>query len=249
LIFVPLKTQRMRFTRFVPAWLPLLPLLAALPSPKGPVFSSQTTSPSSTIFPLVTETAYAAWNLSAAGIPREAFEEALSGYNCLIQRKQVKKSDVLTIIDYGRPSTEKRLFVIDMQEGNILFNTLVAHGRNSGTVFATDFSNEAESKKSSLGFFIASDTYLGANGYSLRLEGCEQGINDHARERAIVMHGAEYVNENFIRSHGYLGRSYGCPAIPVECHEKVIDRIKNGSCVFLYHPGSRYRNQSKILNL
>jgi L,D-transpeptidase catalytic domain len=191
---------------------------------------------------------YTEWNLSAAGLSADAFTAAVKGYNYLLQKKLLHNTNVLTVADYSKPSWEKRLFVLDMNTGKVLFKTLVAHGKNSGLEYATNFSNEEESYKTSLGFFITHTTYEGKNGYSLKLEGCEKGINDKALERAIVMHGAAYANENFLQQNGYLGRSYGCPAVPEKMNKQIIDVIKNGSCLFLYHPTKKYTNTSKILN-
>jgi len=191
---------------------------------------------------------YTAWNLTAAGLAQEAFNAALKGYNYLKEKNLLTNPGVMTIVDYSKPSSQKRLYVLDMNEGKILFNTLVAHGRNSGLEYATDFSNAASSHKTSLGFFITMNTYTGGNGYSLKLQGCEKGINDKALERAIVVHGADYADESFIQRNGYLGRSYGCPAVPEKFSKKIIDAIKNGSCMFLYHPTKRYSAYSKILN-
>ncbi|MGC4100692.1 murein L,D-transpeptidase catalytic domain family protein [Ferruginibacter sp.] len=191
---------------------------------------------------------YADWNLTAIGLSKEAFDYAFKGYNYLKEKNLLNNSEVLTIVDYSKPSSQKRLYVLDMNTGELLFNSLVAHGRNSGLEYANDFSNAEESHKTSLGFFITMSTYNGNNGYSLRLQGCEKGINDNALERAIVMHGAAYVNENFVNSNGYLGRSYGCPAVPENLNKKIIETIKNGSCMFLYHPTKKYTAVSKILN-
>ena len=191
---------------------------------------------------------YAAWNLNAAGISQEAFTEAMKGYDYLQAKKLLNNTNVLTIVDYSKPSSQKRLYVLDMNEGKILFNTLVAHGKNSGLEYATNFSNSDKSHKTSLGFFITLNTYTGGNGYSLKLKGCEKGINDKALARAIVVHGAEYADESFLHNNGFLGRSYGCPAIPEKLSKKIIDTIKNGSCMFLYHPTKKYRTVSKILN-
>ena len=191
---------------------------------------------------------YTSWNLSAAGISLKVFSEAIKGYNYLQGKKLLHNINVLTIVDYSKPSSQKRLYVLDMNEGKILFNTLVAHGRNSGLEYANNFSNSESSHKTSLGFFITMNTYTGGNGYSLKLQGCEKGINDKALERAIVVHGAEYADENFLHSNGFLGRSYGCPAVPEKVSKKIIDTIKNGSCMFLYHPTKKYRTVSKILN-
>jgi L,D-transpeptidase catalytic domain len=191
---------------------------------------------------------YAQWNLTAAGLSEDAFKSALKGYNYLVQKKLLHNTSVLTVVDYSKPSSAKRLYVLDMNSGKILFKTFVAHGKNSGLEYASSFSNEEESYKTSLGFFITNNTYNGSNGYSLKLQGCEKGINDKAAERAIVMHGAAYANEDFLQSNGYLGRSYGCPAVPEKMSKQIIDVIKNGSCLFLYHPTKKYINSSKILS-
>lgn len=191
---------------------------------------------------------YTAWNLTAAGLSKTAFEYAMKGYQQLLEKNKLQKTNVITIVDYSLPSTQKRLYVLDMAEGKILFHSLAAHGRNSGLLYASDFSNKPSSLKTSLGFFITGNTYMGGNGYSLKLNGCEKGINDKALERAIVMHGADYVDENFATQNGYLGRSHGCPAVPQNINKKIIDVIKNGSCVFLYHPEKNYTTHSKILN-
>lgn len=191
---------------------------------------------------------YAEWNLTAAGLAKQVFEDAVKGYNYLLEKKLLKNTQILTIVDYSKPSSQKRLFVIDMNNGQVLFNTLVAHGRNSGYDYATDFSNKESSHKTSLGFFVTLNTYNGGNGYSLKLQGCEKGINDKALERAIVVHGADYVTERFAQNNGYLGRSHGCPAVPEKISKKIIDVIKNGSCLFLYHPTKKYTTVSKILN-
>ncbi|MGG9964271.1 murein L,D-transpeptidase catalytic domain family protein [Ferruginibacter sp. SUN106] len=238
----------MRLIRNTMAVLPVLLLMANTSSPL--IGKTITDKPFSIAKPAVTPAAdyYAAWNLNAAGISQEAFSEAMKGYTYLQEKKLLNNTNVLTIVDYSKPSSQKRLFVLDMTEGKILFNTLVAHGRNSGLEYATNFSNAEESHKTSLGFFITMNTYTGNNGYSLKLQGCEKGINDKALERAIVVHGAEYADENFLHNNGYLGRSYGCPAVPEKLSKKIIDTIKNGSCMFLYHPTKKYSTASKILN-
>ncbi|NOT91884.1 MAG: murein L,D-transpeptidase catalytic domain family protein [Ferruginibacter sp.] len=191
---------------------------------------------------------YSEWNLTSAGLSKEAFTDAVKGYNYLQSKQLLNNTGVLTIVDYSKPSSQKRLYVLDMNSGKVLFNTLVAHGRNSGLEYATNFSNKEESHQTSLGFFVTQNTYNGGNGYSLKLKGCEKGINDKATERAIVMHGAQYADERFLQNNGYLGRSYGCPAVPEKINKKIIDAIKNGSCMFLYHPTKRYTTVSKILN-
>ncbi|MES2890540.1 MAG: murein L,D-transpeptidase catalytic domain family protein [Bacteroidota bacterium] len=191
---------------------------------------------------------YHSWNLDEAGLSEAAFTYALKGYDQLTSENQVANKDILTIVDFSKSSTEKRLYVLDLVNGKILYNTLVAHGRNSGNEFASKFSNLPESHQSSLGFYITLNTYYGSNGYSMRLKGCEKGINDRATARAIVVHGADYVSNNFINSHGYLGRSYGCPSLPAAVNKEIINLTKNGSCLFLYHPSSQYTTRSKIIN-
>lgn len=191
---------------------------------------------------------YHAWNLNESGLSLAAFEMAQQGFAKLDAAHLLQKNNLLTIIDYSKPSSQKRLFVLDMETGNVLFNSLVSHGRNSGYNYATAFSNKPASNKTSLGFYITLNTYHGGNGYSLKLKGCERGINDKAFGRAIVLHGADYVSENFVQKRGYLGRSYGCPAVPKSLNKKIIDVIKEGSCMFLYHPSKIYSSQSEILN-
>ncbi|MFY0254049.1 murein L,D-transpeptidase catalytic domain family protein [Chitinophaga sp. 30R24] len=185
--------------------------------------------------------------LDTVGLSREAFKNAIIGYQYLQGKGRIKNPDVLSIVDFSLPSTKKRLFVIDMKNKQLLFNTLVSHGRNSGKDIANAFSNAMNSFKSSLGFYITGSTYNGEHGYSLRLLGEEAGINDNAMSRGIVMHSATYVNENLARLQGYLGRSLGCPAIPESIHRKVIERIQNGTCLFLYGRDKYYSAHTKIL--
>jgi hypothetical protein len=238
----------MRIIRNAIALLPALLLMANTTSPHIGTTSTVKTVHNSLPATIPAADYYTAWNLNAAGISQEAFNEAMKGYTYLERKKLLGNTNVLTIVDYSKPSSQKRLYVLDMNEGKILFNTLVAHGRNSGLEYAKDFSNSAESHKTSLGFFITLNTYFGNNGYSLKLQGCERGINDKALERAIVLHGAGYADENFLHSNGYLGRSYGCPAVPEKVSRQIIETIKNGSCMFLYHPTKKYSAASKILN-
>jgi hypothetical protein len=193
------------------------------------------------------ESLYDNMRLDTTGLSREAFENALIGYRQLQENGRIKNPDVLSIIDFSLPSTKKRLFVIDMKNRLLLFNTLVSHGRNSGKDVAREFSNKLNSFKSSLGFYITGNTYTGEHGYSLRLEGEEAGINDNALSRGIVMHSADYVNEALGKAQGYIGRSLGCPAIPQRVHRKVIECIRNGTCLFLYSPDQYYSAHTKIL--
>lgn len=190
---------------------------------------------------------YDSLELNLKGLSKEAYKYAITGYNKLLQSGKLKNNETLTIIDFSLPSTAKRLFVIDMKLGTVLFNTLVSHGRNSGKDMASQFSNCTNSYKSSLGFYLTSETYMGKHGLSMRLEGEEKGINDNALNRGIVMHSAEYVNEDLIRSQGYIGRSQGCPAVPPALHKAIIEKIKNGSCLFMYSPAKNYLSKSKFV--
>lgn len=175
----------------------------------------------------------------------DCFSTALDGFHLLKEKGLVQKN-ILTIVDFSLSSNLKRLWVIDLEKNIILFQTLVAHGRNTGEEFAKEFSNQAESFKSSIGFYATGEIYNGKHGMSLKLDGLEKGLNDNARERAVVMHGADYVSESFIRQNKRLGRSQGCPAIPVEMNEKIINVIKNKSCLFIYHPSKNEEVLSKL---
>ena len=190
---------------------------------------------------------YDSLGLEALALSRAAYEHAVKGFLALQAAGELGNSSVLSIIDFSLPSNKKRLFVIDMINGRLLFNTLVAHGRNSGGLMATRFSNRTNSLMSSLGFYLTGDPFIGRNGYSLRLEGIERGWNDHANSRAIIMHPADYVSEDHIRQWGYLGRSEGCPAIPPELDQSIIDEIKGGSCLFLYAPNTNYLRRAPHL--
>ena len=173
----------------------------------------------------------------------KAFRQAVAGYHKIENRRR----DILTLIDFSRPSTAKRLFVFDMKQRKLLFSSVVSHGKNSGENYATSFSNEYGSYKSSLGFYLTESTYQGKNGYSLILEGLEKGINDRARERAIVMHGAAYANPSVVSKGGRLGRSFGCPAVPQKLTRPIIDTIKGGSVMYIYAETPDYLAHSSVL--
>ena len=194
------------------------------------------------------ESVYHSLNTNGFDMPKLAcFSEALMGYYQYKENRLIEK-ELLTIVDFSLSSTVKRLWVIDLTTNKVLFQSLVAHGRNTGEEFANSFSNQAESYKSSLGFYATGEIYNGKHGMSLKLDGLEKGVNDHARERAVVMHGADYVSQNFINGNKRLGRSQGCPAIPVELNEKIISVIKNKSCLFIYHPSRNLHLSSKLVS-
>jgi hypothetical protein len=171
----------------------------------------------------------------------------MSGYQSLQDSLHLFKKSLITIIDFSRPSTDKRLWVVDLESKEVVLNTLVAHGRNSGELMATRFSNKHESFQSSLGFYATGQTYLGKHGLSLTLEGLEHGINDQASNRAIVIHGADYVSEKYLKYAGRLGRSQGCPAVSMDVYKQLIGIIKDQSCLFIYSPTTEYFLQTKIL--
>ncbi len=190
---------------------------------------------------------YDSLQLNSLGLSRAAFEKAVRGYNYLLSAGKIQNENIISIIDYSLSSDKKRLFVIDLKEGELLFHTFVAHGRNSGLKTATKFSNKTESKKSSLGFYVTGETYNGSHGYSLRLQGLEKGINDNVLRRGIVMHSAAYVDEDYITGQGFIGRSLGCPAIPATVYKEVIETIKSGTCLFMYSPDKFYATHSTII--
>ncbi len=165
----------------------------------------------------------------------ESFTKALKGFYAL-QAKGTIQKNILTLIDFSLSSNTKRLWIIDLSTHTVLYNSLVAHGRNTGNEFANSFSNAAESYKSSLGFYATGEVYQGKHGMSLRLDGLERGVNDNARSRAVVMHGADYVADTFIQNNTRLGRSLGCPAIPMKMTKEIINTIKDKSCLYIYHP-------------
>ena len=180
--------------------------------------------------------------------PLPLLQTALAGYKLLLQERSVSRSDVITIIDFSLPSDQKRLWVLDLIQKKVLFRCLVSHGRNSGELMAENFSNSPGSNASSPGFYTTGETYTGKHGLSLALDGLETGINDKARERAIVIHGADYVSSDFIRNYGRLGRSQGCPAVPAELSRDIIQTIKGGSCLFIYVPKASYISNSPVIN-
>jgi hypothetical protein len=189
--------------------------------------------------PIDTRTCYTNCGLEGK-LEFEIFAFAMEG----LDEMEYGNVDIVTIIDFSKPSTEKRLFILDLRNQKVLYHTFVAHGKNTGVNMATKFSNNKGSNQSSLGLYRTGESYQGKHGYSLRLDGLEKGFNDNARGRAVVMHSASYVSESFIKRHGRLGRSWGCPAVPVEISEEIIDLIKGGSCLYIYANDSNYIENS-----
>lgn len=189
---------------------------------------------------------YDSLHLQEAGLSKKVFTMALKGMAKLVKSRHIK-DNLLAIVDFSQPSINKRLYVIDLNTYQLLYNTWVAHGMKTGKVKATSFSNKPSSNKSSLGFYVTGDAYQGSNGYSLKLQGMEKGINDCAMKRGIVIHGADYVSEGFIDSQGYIGRSWGCPAVSPDISEPLIDLLKEGSCLFIYAPTATYVAKSSLV--
>lgn len=177
----------------------------------------------------------------------DVFDLAMRATTCAVNSGDVANPSTLTVIDYSKPSTQKRLWVFDLKTHSLLFHELVAHGQGSGDNVPTKFSNEPDTHRSSVGLYVTEDTYVGKNGYSLRLNGLDRGFNDRALERAIVMHGAPYVSDKFASAQGRLGRSWGCPALREGIAHEVIDRVKGGGLVFAYYPDPDWIKKSKYL--
>ncbi len=185
---------------------------------------------------------YQTLGLAEMGLSKKAFSHAYKGYMRLVNKKLIANPGYLTICDMSQSSRKKRLYVIDINNQQVVMQTHVAHGQRSGSEFATRFSNKMSSHQSSLGFYVTKSTYNGEHGLSLRMHGLEPGFNDKAYRRAIVVHGAKYVGD------GLKGRSFGCPAVPKEDSDELINTIKDGTCLFIYYPSRHYLGKSKILN-
>ncbi len=202
-----------------------------------------------TISSLVSEDSclYDKLQLLKLGLKKNIFDKAITEWNVLSKKQHIANMNILSIADLSQSSNSKRLYIIDIENKKILFNTYVAHGRNSGEEFATSFSNKQNSFQSSLGFYITANTYEGSHGLSLRLKGIENGINDIAEDRGIVVHGASYVSKNFINQFGRLGRSQGCPAVSEELCMPIINTIKGGSCFYMFYPDKNYLKKSALI--
>jgi hypothetical protein len=208
------------------------------------LLSNSTQSPA---FKQVTDSIYDEIGLLSYGLEKDVFYNAYKGYQHLLKQGRLTKTHLLTICDYSQSSNNQRLYVIDLYEGRVLYNTFVSHGKNSGEEFATSFSNLQNSNKSSLGFMVTAETYNGKAGYSMRFDGAERGINDRVRSRDIVLHGSQFVSRSLMGG-GMISKSLGCPAVPYGVHKSIINTIKGGSCFFINHPDQWYSRTSPILN-
>lgn len=191
---------------------------------------------------------YTAMDLQSTGLDSKAFEYAWRGYHNLVKKGLIQKRSVLSICDFSQSSRSKRMYVIDVEHKRLLYRTYVAHGQNSGDEYASNFSNDEDSYMSSLGFYVTRRTYMGRNGLSLRLDGVDRGYNDNARRRMIVLHGSTYAGERYMEDYGNLGTSLGCPALPAEISGRIIRAVKDGSCLFIYHPTQQYLDNSTVLH-
>ncbi len=191
---------------------------------------------------------YDKMNLAHTGLNEEAFEYAWRGYHNLLRRHLLHRTGILSICDFSQSSHRKRMYIIDVRHKKLLFNTYVAHGQNSGTEYASSFSNLPESGKSSLGFYVTGKTYYGRNGLSLKIVGVDRGYNDLACKRNIVLHGSAYISPRYLNTCGEMGTSLGCPAIPSPVSPRIIKAVKNGSCLFIYHPTKTYLDGSTVLH-
>jgi len=191
---------------------------------------------------------YDSINLAKSGLKKEVFEYAVKGYLALSEENKINRSGIITICDFSQSSRRKRMYVVDIANYKLLMQTHVAHGRNSGREYATRFSNKPESLQSSLGFYATGEIYNGKHGKALKLDGLEKGVNSNARSRAVVIHGANYVSDTFIKNNHRLGRSLGCPAIPEELTDEIINTIKNKSCLFIYHPSRSFKLSSELVS-
>lgn len=192
---------------------------------------------------------YTQVKLEDTGLPKDVFDLAMKGFRKLEASGKLINSGIVTIADYSQSSSRKRLYVIDLKNKKVLFNTYVAHGRNTGEEYARSFSNIEGSWKSSLGFYITEESIVGSHtGFALLLNGIEKGFNDNASRREIIIHAADYATEGFIKKYGRLGRSFGCPALPPDQNKPIIETIRGGTCFFIYNPDNEYICSSALLN-
>lgn len=241
-----MRKLKVPFTLFLLLFLFLLSLSGHTKSTSSSYFKVPASIKNDTRFS--GEKLYDSLGLENYGLSKKAWQYAIKGYQKLLTKGRIENTDVITICDFSLSSRQKRLFIIDLKNGELLLNTYVAHGRKSGMEYARSFSNKANSHQSSLGFYITRNQYYGENGLSLRLDGIDKGFNDKALKRNIVVHGSEYANDEFLNTNSFLGRSYGCPAVPEGDIENIVNTIKEGSCFFIYYPAKKYITSSKILN-
>ncbi|SFU95959.1 L,D-transpeptidase catalytic domain [Pontibacter akesuensis] len=216
---------------------------ASMPAPSNSQLKKKMATIKLLKFNQVAYNLYAHMKLQDSGMNFEVFDKALTGYYNMKRNGEIADKPYITIVDFTKSSNTKRLWVVDVEKKELLYNTYVSHGRNSGQEFAETFSNENKSFMSSIGFYVTENTYYGKHGLSLKLEGLDKGFNTNAKDRSIVMHGAEYATEEFIAQAGRLGRSLGCPAIPMEDHEEIIGKVKGGTAMYVHAAYDEYTSQ------
>ncbi len=192
-------------------------------------------------------TLYSSLARTAPELNPDVLKRALSAMQCAVGNG-IERSERLAVIDYSLPSTARRLWIFDLRKQKLVLRDLVAHGQKSGENFATQFSNREGSYQSSLGLFRTQESYEGAHGYSLRMDGLEPGFNDRARDRAIVIHAADYVSPLWSKREGRIGRSQGCPAVRPQVARQVVDKLKDGQFMFSWYPDQRWLKSSAYLN-
>jgi len=192
---------------------------------------------------------YSKLHLADYDLSFDVFRYGMIGYTTAQQLGKLNRKNLLTIIDFTKPSTQKRFYTLDLNGLKVIYHTYVSHGKNTGENEARSFSNIIHSNQSSLGFYLTAETYVGSKGYSLKLDGLEEVYNGNMRTRAVVMHEADYVSEYWIKKYGRLGRSQGCPALPVGLSKKVIDTIKEHTLIFAYFKDDSYLQRSAYLNI
>ena len=175
------------------------------------------------------------------------FKQGVKGFYSMKNKQELSDENHLTLIDFSLPSNEERFFVIDLKAKKILYQSIIAHGKNSGGLYANKFSNKSESRMSSVGFFITGKIYNGKYDYSMKLHG-KESTNNNVFDRGVVVHSADYATEEFLKSNGnILGRSYGCPALPHKNYKEIVTTISDGSCFYIYHPNQKYSRDSGYL--
>jgi len=202
--------------------------------------------PAAPVPPALSDTRFGALLKLAPRLSPRAIESALTALKRLQASGAKVRSDVLAVIDYTKPSTERRLWVFDLVHTRVLFEELAAHGKNSGDNQAVRFSNAPNSLMTSVGAFLTGDTYSGKHGLSLRLQGLEKGFNDNSMERAIVIHGAAYVSDPIARTKGRIGRSWGCPAVRPEISRRLIETVQGGTLLLAYYPDHSWLQNAKL---
>ena len=241
------RRRRKKMTRkLLPIFAPLVMLPVVTPmthisaKPTSRQLQERMTSYKLMEFNQVAYSLYQQMGQQQQGLRFDVFDKALAGFYNMRRDGVVSEKPVITIVDFSKSSVQKRLWVLDLEKKEVLFNTYVAHGRGSGEDFAEHFSNQNESYMSSIGFYVTNSTYTGKHGLSLRLDGMDEGFNTNARDRCIVMHGAEYASQDFIAQAGRLGRSLGCPAIPMEHHEEIINAVQGGTALYVHAANDAY---------